>query len=529
MRSAMTRWIEEAENEARRRVAKDRQHASEDLHPLLDKLVERLYDIDGGELQRNGLTPRRIRDQFKAEIGLPVGQYLIRLKQSVAEWLLGKTSLRSRDVALALGYGERPENFSRDFKRWTRQSPLAFRKSKHHPPINIDWRAELFESFEPSDLPRAKPLLIYSGGPEAEELAELIWNVLRNEPPKIQQRALREKIVFGHRALFDQIVSASREEGRSDRKRGPEIAGLLMAFIEGSGRLLGPETRELRVLAHCWLGNAQRLAGDFESAEKCFREARAQMKRAGLGEDPRLNGQVDLFIGTLRVFERRFVDARRHLDLAVEQARVSRDTRLEIQSRLQRASTGIDEGRPARAAPDLRAVLALMDRQSSPSLRDLVGVSQNLALVYVEADQIEDAEVEIRKAKTICTEIDDATSRFTLHWISGLLAQAKDKPLIAEEEFRRARKGFIELNDPYSTALVALDLAIICHLEDRREETHVLVKTDVLPLLESFRLDQECFASLHLLKSAIRAEGPSLRALREARVTLRRSASRSVP
>lgn len=67
--------------------------------------------------------------QFSEYVGIGVGRYvqLLRLRRAACQ-LAFREDLRVTDVALAAGF-ERPETFSRAFRKWFGQSPVAFRKA----------------------------------------------------------------------------------------------------------------------------------------------------------------------------------------------------------------------------------------------------------------------------------------------------------------------------------------------------------------------------------------------------------------
>lgn len=69
---------------------------------------------------------------FKETYGISPREYLSRLKINEAKKLLSKPQYPINDIGEALGY-QSVANFSRQFKRWTDESPTHFRKSGNHP------------------------------------------------------------------------------------------------------------------------------------------------------------------------------------------------------------------------------------------------------------------------------------------------------------------------------------------------------------------------------------------------------------
>lgn len=76
-----------------------------------------------------GLSESRLAHLFRSETGQTVQNYLEALRMRRASELLLRTGLPVQRIAEAVGF-ESPFYFSRRFRRWTSQSPLAFRTSQ---------------------------------------------------------------------------------------------------------------------------------------------------------------------------------------------------------------------------------------------------------------------------------------------------------------------------------------------------------------------------------------------------------------
>jgi LacI family transcriptional regulator len=87
--------------------------------------------INAGELaQIAGMSRRSFECAVKSAIGCSPGEVLIQNRRRRAEMLLQENQLTIAEVGQACGYGE-PAVFSAAFKRWTGQSPRAFRSARH--------------------------------------------------------------------------------------------------------------------------------------------------------------------------------------------------------------------------------------------------------------------------------------------------------------------------------------------------------------------------------------------------------------
>lgn len=87
--------------------------------------------INAGELaQIAGMSRRSFECAVKSAIGCSPGEVLIQNRRRRAEMLLQENQLTIAEVGQACGYAE-PAVFSAAFKRWTGQSPRAFRSARH--------------------------------------------------------------------------------------------------------------------------------------------------------------------------------------------------------------------------------------------------------------------------------------------------------------------------------------------------------------------------------------------------------------
>ncbi|MBI4977569.1 MAG: helix-turn-helix transcriptional regulator [Spirochaetes bacterium] len=103
-------------------------HADSALKPALsyihDHITERigLNDI----VSQTGLSREMLRRRFKAAVGIPLYEYIIREKVLAAKERLCTTERAITDIALDLGFSSH-SHFSTTFMKWTGCSPQAYR------------------------------------------------------------------------------------------------------------------------------------------------------------------------------------------------------------------------------------------------------------------------------------------------------------------------------------------------------------------------------------------------------------------
>jgi len=80
--------------------------------------------------EKLSLHPNYLNSVIKSKTGRTVNDWISKRTLSVAKFLLISTSYSSKEIAYNLGFSE-PTHFSRFFKKHTRLSPIAFRKSNN--------------------------------------------------------------------------------------------------------------------------------------------------------------------------------------------------------------------------------------------------------------------------------------------------------------------------------------------------------------------------------------------------------------
>lgn len=507
---------------AARRLGGDRGKAPEELHPLFDRLAEHLRDpeLSLDDLQVESLANRRLRQRFRRRFGMAVKRYLLRLKQDMAEWLLSRTELGIRDVAEVLGYSQ-PSNFSRDFGRWTGQSPTAFRDAaspsspagpagRRRLPARVSRRlsGRLGIPLGPEtgglgEDPAAERLLIFHGGPQGEATARQAWELLRGETPERARELVLDEVLFATPELFELLSRRSREEGRRNRRRGVELAELALAVVEAGAPFLGELYGDLLVLAHARLGNALRLAGELERARDAFRRAEEVWALPEGRKDPRVEAELWFLKGSLRLFERRFNSALQLLDRSLAIAHQIGDRQLQLQALLQRIALKGYQDRLVEMLTDLDKAELLLAAGFPTDRAHLLGVYQDKAWACLETGRNAEARRNLARAQELCDEAGHPTIREQLRWIGALLALSTGDPERAERLLRQSRAGFLKLGDRVRAGLSALELAIIYHQQGRFPDVALLVLADVLPALEDVRLHREARVALELLRQAV--------------------------
>ena len=478
--------VEQAREASLRKLRWDRSLISTELVPVFDWIEEHVFDIEvSGRDLRSLLKSKRLQAAFSTEVERGIESYFTGIRLIGGLDLIVNTGMNFSLISEVIGFSE-PSDLTKGCLRRYGASPSELRE-------NYQSRALLDRQ---SDL----------GAREKERLARRVaadladWLAL--SPRESACLLRRGAIQSGHEALFEELISRARKGLEEDRQNGLELMRLPLALIEGSTALLDENLSSLRVRAHAWLANAYRLTGDFEAAEAEMTSSEEYWLSSS-GE-PRLEGELALFWGSLRVSQRRFWESRRLLSKAIEIAKENLDQATEIQSRLQRAAVSVYEGKPQSAIPDLETVCDRLIGSKEPgSRRGLLDVIHDLVVVYVDSGHIEQAKASLGEAERLTEEENYLPGRNKLSWYRGLIFLAERDFEAAEEELQKARSGFLRLADPLLTALVSLDLAVFYFHQDRHSQTISFLETDVLPIFQGLQLDSEELAAQQVLRQAV--------------------------
>lgn len=510
------------------RIARDRERGSPEIRRLLDDIAEHFLDPGYGLQDLIRVCGDNVDQKlaaFASQVGRPV-TYIAEVRLATAMLLLLKTDWSVARISEQVGYLE-PSRFSNACKRRFDMTPNEYRSAA--------WRDGAAAALLPAPSGRQKgppEELCFSGEvpspvPEEERsriarrMAEQAAAYLGRHTPDSQLELARNQLFFGGSQLLEHVSRVSREVGRRDRELGLRMAELALATVEGSRPLLGKGYADLHALALARLANAMRLAGDLGGADAVFQRMEDDPAWPNTTHSGEIEVEIIALKGSLRLFQRRFPEARELLGAAIELAERINDVSEQVNARLQRAAVGRYEGRPNAMIPDLRAVAGLLADQEEPDRLQMLGVFQELTLAYVETRQIQQAEAQLPQAKALCEELGHGPSAHQLEWIAGLIAKARKEPIEAERLFRQAKAGFNEIGDNVSGAIAALEIAMLCHAEGRSEEVLALMTTEVIPVLETVELHCEELGAVALLRKAAAEKNLSLAVLDGVRTALR--------
>lgn len=276
-----------------------------------------------------------------------------------------------------------------------------------------------------------------------EELAPELFGQLLKLAPQERRKALRESVTFRFLALAEHLADRSREKAFEDPSQAIELAELAVEAAEALKPDIYPSAMILDAQTLAWaaLGNARRMSSDLVGADRAFGPALRLLKRSR-ANDPWNRGEVLSLLGSLRIDQARFEEARKVLEEAVEIFGHEPESRRHAKTLIKLGKALCDAGAPEEALPYLESARELLGEEDA-RLRMMAGHTRAMALL--DAGRREEAEALF---ESLAPEYDAQAGEFwTVQrrtWLAARLARARGAAGEAEAFFREIREGFLE-------------------------------------------------------------------------------------
>jgi len=539
--------FEAAAAEACKKLRRDQKRVSSPLRPILAAFEQHLSDPDFkiGQLADSYQLEAR-RKQFRKELGLSYKRYFTRCRIEAGAWLLRETDLEIWRISEFLGYG-RPSSFARDFKIWSDVTPTTYRRENSSSSQSselsrssefwwhlIGWNLNPVDELRLLHWLEGRPAgtstsetksltssrIEIKGDLRSQQMAEKLWKALASEPQPTRLLTVR-RLAFCTSDFFELLGRKTLEEGRKSRRFGVEIAELALASLEASDDHL-ENLLSLRALGWARLGNAYRLAGDFVAAERAFHKARKEC-RAKTGINPRTLAEILDLEASFRLFQGRYREALDLLNRSIVISRREEDRRRLTSSLLQRSALYVYRVEPEAALPDLREARDLVEAGEEDPYLDLL-VHQDLAGTYTLVGTHGEARRALNEARRRCDRTRFPLNGFQLDMIEGQISLALEHFEEAEHWFRKARAGFLLLEEPLYCGVACLELAQL-HRSQGRSSQALFLASEALAIFETYGIGRESLSAEGLLREAIIDQELTWETLNQASRVMRRLAA----
>jgi len=412
---------------------------------------------------------RFFRSETAEEEGRQIVRHLVsgcsRCLELAQEVCLLSGFLTEEDLASA-GFDSDPESYAAAFLRLLRQSDPGERRLAHEKLRAVGQWAEL-ETLSPGQ------------------------RLLR----------VRHEERFQNWGLFERLLEKAQEQVWRDPVSAVDVAHLALVVADrlapdryGVGRVA-----DFRAAALAAVGNAKRLATDFDGSQAAFIEAR-QAFAAGT-RDPLQEAHITSLEGSLLKDLGDLEGAARRLERAVEIYREAGDRHLEGRTLL-KESEALGHLDPARGVELVQAALALIDPVREPRLE--ICARHNLIWFLNDSGKPWEALVLLETSRPLYRQFPDTWPRLSLRWVEGRIARNLGDLEDAEHTFQSLWQDLWRRELHHLLILLSIDLAEVQVARGRQAEAVRLVR-EVHPLLQRWGMHTEGLALWLLFQESLAA------------------------
>ena len=533
-----------AANATLARFRRDRAKAPAALSQLFSVVGRRLFDptLDATLAWKvAGLKDRSMGSVFKDATQTTLARYIAGGRIEVAHVLRITTDLSLASIAERVGFNSY-RAFLDTYQRLKKKSPSE-KRQRLPPPLLDDetgllavrglldeeglvrFMRDLLKVYsskarrvrEEIGAAAPEPLIIVDGAGTDRLRAEALWREIRDLPFDEQCRRVRG-YRFCSTVFFDLLREKSLVAGRKNRRRGVELAELMLLSLENSDAAFGERIHDLRALAWAWIGNAYRLALDFLAASGAFEQAEREWSKPRAKPDLSVLAHIFRRKGALRMVRREYAAATEDLDRSCSLFRQLDRPRDEALGLIQRAAVQIYADKLDNAVDDLREAARLIDEEEEKELA--LAIRGNLANALARAGNAKSAAEELHRARLLNQAIDDPLGAIKLDWIDGLISELRDDLQAAKRFYLASLAGFREAGEQRYFGITSVDLMVVYAKQDDWGNVMSLV-AEAVPILGSQQLHDETLSAIRLLTKAVETRDISRRLLTELQAALR--------
>ncbi len=359
----------------------------------------------------------------------------------------------------------------------------------------------------------------------ARERAQAQELLAQLEPHPIQRQRLmlRNSSKFKNRALCEQMIKASHDRGFKDPARSLELAELAIEIsqsVPDDAKDADPR-RHLESRAWAQAGNANRILGNHDVAERCFVSAEDLLAdSAGIG----IFDEARLFSlkASLRRDQRRWSESLELFDRSISIYQSLGQRHLLGRTYAQKATVISEVGDFVSSISILRRALELLDPKEEP--RIFLAARHNLIWALCESERYREAFALLFHTRPFYLQAGDRMNLLRMRWLEGQVAAGLGRLEQAEVAFLEVRRSFAELSLDYDGALVSLDLAGLLARQGRAAEVQHIAE-EVLTIFVARSIHREAIAAIALLKLAADQQRAEVALVRQVSSFLRRSRS----
>lgn len=325
------------------------------------------------------------------------------------------------------------------------------------------------------------------------------WAELAPMSPQMRFEAVESDPRFHTIGLYERLLEAARWYSRIEPREAVDVVGLAILVAERLDPSALGEKRvaDLQTAGWAALGNARRVADEFEGARQAFDEAR-RILEGGTG-DPILKAQFVGFEASYKKDMGEFELAEASLEEALVLYRKARD--LHGQGRiLLQMGDAIGYVDPARGIAHIQKALALLDPVKEPRLQ--MYAQHDLALFLTENGQAEEALAVLERARPLFEQFRDDLTVLRLHWVEAKIADRLGHDDEAENILCQLWDEFRARDLNQEVVLVTIDLAqVLAKKGELARAAHLVGES--YSILRNWGLHKDALAAWVLFQNAL--------------------------
>jgi tetratricopeptide (TPR) repeat protein len=341
---------------------------------------------------------------------------------------------------------------------------------------------------------------------EREQAPELVRELLQHPFPR-QQTMVRNSRRFCTWGLCESLLSLSKEAVFGNPTAAVELALLAQDVAERlEGGMYGEALRQdFRGRVWMALGEALAASSDLRGAEAALKSAGEALAK-GTG-DPLEEARLAYLLGTLRGSQRRFDEGLVELDRAISIYRRIGDNHLQGKGFVAKGALLAKAGDPAASIRLQKQALEMLDAAREP--RAFVAAQHNLLAGLTDLGHTDEALECLERVRISHRDHGEQTSLLRLKWIEAQLERQRGALENAEKLLIDVKSAFSNMEIPFDTALVGLELAALYAGQGRTVEVKQLAM-EMFSIFQALEIQRETIAALMLFRQAAEAETASL-------------------
>lgn len=328
------------------------------------------------------------------------------------------------------------------------------------------------------------------------------WAEIEPLSPQLRFTTIESDPRFHTFGVYERLLEASRWHRSMEPAEAVDIVrAALMVAERLDPSVLGEERlADLKASAWAELGNAKRIAEDFEGARRAFNEA-WQILESGTGskmEEARLISLEASYMKDVGEFEL----AESSLAEALQLYRQAREPHEQGRILIQMGEI-IGHLDPKRGVDHLQRALALIDRSREPRL-DLCA-QHALAQFLSDSGQPEEGLAVLERARPLYQQFRDDLTHLRLHWVEGKIAYHLGEHDEAESIFSQIWEEFRVRNLNQEVILVTIDLAQVLTAKGETERAAQLA-AECYSIMKNWGLHKDALAAWVVFQEALSKE-----------------------